>query len=390
MIEHLRRLISAARAPRHAAVRFVLVAFILWRGALFAADFFAIHALPQHRQTTIRDFVAYPDRPLLNSFSSWDAGWYKKIAMRGYAQEGAQSSVAFFPAFPYLARWLAPVFGGTWLAGLAISNLALFFGLLYVFALARRYTDEDGARRAVTFVLIFPTSFFFSAFYTEGLFFLTVAGSLYHYEKDELWLAGLWGLAASLTRSTGVVLFPALLFGAIHRRGWRWRSVLRARLLWLAIIPIGLVAFAYLLREQVGDPLAFLKAQAGWGRKAALPLYGLINDAREVDWSFTELTDWQTGIVFDMLTTVGLFVAGGYALRRLDAGLSLFLVGTTVLPLLSGRVMSMHRFAACAIPLFIVLAMVTARPMRARFATIAMSLVLALNMVFYTHWWWAN
>ena len=36
--------------------------------------------------------------------------------MRGYAQEGQQSSAAFFPAFPYLARWLAPVFGDAWLA----------------------------------------------------------------------------------------------------------------------------------------------------------------------------------------------------------------------------------------------------------------------------------
>ena len=384
----LQRLWRAMRAPRHATARFILLAFLLWRGGLFTVDLFAVHALPQDRDTS-RNFVAYAESPWRGTFVRWDAGWYKSIALGGYQLGGEQANVAFFPAFPYATRWLGTLLGDLWFAGLLLSNLALLGALFYIFGLARRYCDEDGARRAVLFVLIFPTSFFFSAFYTEGLFLLTIAGALYHYERDELWLVGLWGMAAALTRSTGVVLLPALLFGAVHRRGWRWRS-LSPRLLWLLLIPAGIAIFAWILHEQVGDGLAFVKAQAGWGRKTAWPLSALIHDASDIDFTFHELTDWQVGMLLDMVATVGLFAAAAYALRRLDAGLTLFLLGSLVMPLLSGRVISMYRFSACMVPLYLVLALCTARPGVMRFTTIAMSLALVVNMAFFTHWWWGN
>jgi len=43
------------------------------------------------------------------------------------------------------------------------------------------------------FILTFPTSFFFGAVYTEGLFFLLFALTLYFLKKENYWLVSLFG-----------------------------------------------------------------------------------------------------------------------------------------------------------------------------------------------------
>jgi hypothetical protein len=381
------RLLRLARSPRLATARFVVSAFLLWRGALFVLDFAAVRTLPERRPNANKDYVAFPGSPFWDSFARWDSGWYNRIAQRGYYYEGTQSNVAFFPAYPYLSRWLGRLVGGHWVAGLLLSNLSLLASLFFVHGIARRYLDEDGARRAVVFVLVFPGSFFFSAFYTEGLFLATVAGAFYFYERDRLLPAGLFGCAAALTRSTGLLLFPALLLGVLHRRGWRLGRD-SARLAWLLLIPAGLGIFMAILAVQVGDPMAFAKAQAGWGRGFTFPLFTLYREAKAVSWSY--LGPEHLFVAVDLLAALGLFVVTALSLRRLDLAHVVFAISSVLVPLASGRALSMMRFAGCVVPVFLVLAMITRRPLVDRFVTYAMALFLALETVLFARWYWAG
>jgi Gpi18-like mannosyltransferase len=377
-------------SPRFATARFIVAAFLLWRGALFAVDFAVVHTLPERQPNSNKDYSAFPRSPFWDSFARWDSGWYDRIARRGYYREGGQSNVAFFPAYPYLSRWLGQVVGGHWVAGLLISNLGLLLGLFFLHGIARRYLDEDGARRAVLFALVFPGSWFFSTFYTEGLFFFSVAGTFYFYERDRLLPTGLFGFLAALTRSTGLLLFPALLLGALHRRGWRLRD-LTPRLLHLLWIPAGLGVFMWILAHQVGDPWAWVSAQAGWGRGLSFPLTTLFEEAMRVDWSFR----WSTFstplfLVLDLATTLGLFAVVAASLRRLDSAHTVFALLCILVPLASGKVLSMLRFASCVLPLFLVLAVAARRPLVDRFVTYAFALFLALEAVLFSRWYWAG
>ncbi len=70
----------------------------------------------------------------------------------------------------------------------------------------------------------YPFALFYSAAYTESLFLLTVVAACYHFERDELWQAGLWGLIAGLTRPNGCLLSVVLALMAIRplwSSGWR-------------------------------------------------------------------------------------------------------------------------------------------------------------------------
>ncbi len=72
---------------------------------------------------------------LLDSFANWDGYWYAKIARNGYSYDPrAQSSVAFFPAYPVLTMAVSRLTGMDTEAGmLIVSHVALIgvFLLLY-------------------------------------------------------------------------------------------------------------------------------------------------------------------------------------------------------------------------------------------------------------------
>src|SRR6185436_12814034 len=111
---------------------------------------------------------------------------------------------------------------------------------------------------AVIFLLVFPSSLFLSAFYTESLFICLASGAMYHYFRRQFLWCGLLGCGAMLTRSTGLPLFGALaldLGWQCYRRAERWQW----RMLLLLLIPAGLGLFMLMLQYQVGDPLAFAK-----------------------------------------------------------------------------------------------------------------------------------
>jgi hypothetical protein len=73
----------------------------------------------------------------------------------------------------------------------------------------------------------------------------------------------LWGLIAGLTRSNGWALAPMLVAMALADRTARHR--LRAAV--LATGPVaGTVVFSVYIWSLTGQPLAWLHAQAGWGR----------------------------------------------------------------------------------------------------------------------------
>lgn len=177
---------------------------------------------------------------LLSLWQRFDVNWYLKIAARGY--DGSDGSTVYFPVYPMLVRVFSLVFPPMFAATL-ISNLALIGVLVLFHRLVSSIADESTIRRALIYFLIFPTSFFLTAAYTESLFLFFTLGSLYSASHRRWGWAVICGMLAALTRLQGVLLVVPLAY-------MLWREArdfplkkLTLRALPLAIIPLATLMF---------------------------------------------------------------------------------------------------------------------------------------------------
>ncbi len=154
-----------------------------------------------------------------NAITGWnkqDSLWFLHIARHGYS--AGNNSAAFYPAYPMLIRLVGFLTAGHLLiAAYIVSNGALLAALVVFHRLTEREFDPATARRAVLYLAIFPTAFFLFDTYSEALFLLCAVGACYLARSGRWWWAGLAGIGATLTRSTGVALVLALAAEAVHQ-----------------------------------------------------------------------------------------------------------------------------------------------------------------------------
>lgn len=273
-----------------------------------------------------------------------DAWFYRAIATTGY--DG--SNVAFFPVFPLTVRYLAP-FGDFTLDALLLSHVALFAALVLLGTLALRSgMSVEDAERAIFYLALFPTSYFLSMPLTESLFLLLSLGAFVCASGERWWLAGILGALAAATRVTGILLLPALLVFALERAPKR-----RLPLLWLALIPAGLGAFMLHLYRTTGDALAFVHVQSQWKREPGWffrPLAAFLGEPATLS------LPWNL-VAMNFAIALLLLIAGLVLLVRKQYAFGTYALLATLLPLSSGSLQSIGRYALAAFPLFFVLAM---------------------------------
>jgi Mannosyltransferase (PIG-V) len=333
----------------------VLIIFLGVGWMKTAPDFF-----PGHMDAEISARRA-PARVLRQQVLTADANWYVGIAEHGYQQGPFKADVphnwAFFPLYPvmlYLVSHLTDEFA---LTGMALSH---FFFLLALFLLHRLGLSfgltTDAADRCLSYLAFFPTSYFFSLPLPEALFLMLTVGSFYLAKRDKWWLAGLCGAFASATRTTGVLLLPALavLYWQTHRAPRSWRK----DVLGLLLIPAGLVCFMIYLKATTGNLFAFGDAMAAWGREGGFflgPLFDYLRHPAAIaaHWDFRLL---------NFLAAVLTLIAGGVLLRRRQFGLAAYTLLSALFALSSSMLQSQARYMMVVFPVYLVLATWTGRP----------------------------
>src|SRR3990167_399930 len=167
--------------------RLVVIIFFIWRLSLFLLAYFANFFI-----SDFRNQFPYSQEVLIStglpnwiwSFGNFDGVHYLRIAQDGYAYQFTQ---AFFPLYPILIKIVSYVtFGNLLIAALLISNSAFFVGLVLFYKLIQKNFSEKTAFWSVIFLLAFPTSFYFGAVYTEGVFFLMIVLAFYFLEKKNI------------------------------------------------------------------------------------------------------------------------------------------------------------------------------------------------------------
>lgn len=205
----------------------------------------------------------------LTLWDRWDTKWYVGIALHGYHWSlDGKPAIAFFPLYPLLLHITQPIVSPL-AAGMVLSNVAFVGALFYLYRWVREEWGTQAAERSIWLVCFFPTAFFTFATYTEALFLLCVAGTLYHAHRREFGPAGWWLAIALLTRSTGVALLPAV--GVVL-----WRRPIADWMRGLVPGALALSGYAWYLATEHIPWEGVLGAQRFWHRSAALPWIGFV------------------------------------------------------------------------------------------------------------------
>ncbi len=315
----------------------------------------------------------HADPWFLSMWYHWDANWYMSIVTGGYHWvTDDQSNVAFFPLYPVATKAGGWLLGGRYLlAGVLLSSVFLFAALAFLYRLVQIDFGEDIARRSVWLLAIFPTSVFFTTMYTESLFLLTSVAAFYYARRNSWALAGLAGLLASMTRITGLLLIIPLAYEYLQQRSFSPLKSLRPALLWLTLIPAGLVIYMGYLYFGFGRPMAFAETQAvGWGHSLTPILGSFTND-------FSVLFDLhEKWVIYDMAATLILAALIIIGSKRLRHSYVIYMFLSLLLPLASGTTKSMSRYMLVVFPVFILVAQLTRRRPVLLWAVSAVSLGL--------------
>lgn len=169
----------------------------------------------------------------------------------------------FLPGYPYLVKMFTPIAQDPVLAGVIISNLALFLSAVFLYKLLETDFDEELAFYSVLFYLVYPLSFILSGFFSEAVFNLLVFSGLYFVRKGNFVLASLLGAYSSVTRIVGFVMLPVL--AVVYYKRYSGTKRILA-ILSLVGFPILMGLHAYYLYTLTGDWLIMFNSQQAFGR----------------------------------------------------------------------------------------------------------------------------
>jgi hypothetical protein len=336
-----------------------------------------------------------PDNVFLDVLGSrWDTGFYVSIVEEGYILHDVPlPNAAFFPLLPLLMRAIMPLVGDAVVAGVIVSNVALWLATILFYRLVDLSWGQRVADRAVWYLLIFPLAFYGSAIYTESLFLLTTIGALYFARRGYWESAALLGIAATLTRFVGLIVDPMLLL-----EWWmQWRAKADGErpsplaLLAPAVTPLGTGAFMFYLWQKFGNPLAFMDASAAWGRVPQSPLTALaelFQTPAEGWWRALMAGHIHIDNWLDFSFIAVFFILGVVLLyeRRWSEGT--FVMLGVVVSFSSGLLMSQRRYMWVLFPVFILLARWGERPWVDKLITTSSLIGLAIFTALYANGYW--
>jgi len=304
----------------------------------------------------------------------WDSAWYLVIAHYGYRPDlgvYTASRTAFFPLYPLGLRAISWLGTPPVAAGVLLSVLAFALALYGIHRLTTLELSGPGAnaateapRLAVLVTAFGPMAFFFSAVYSESLYLALSVGLFWCARQGRWALVGVLGALAAATRSTGLVLLlPALImylygprldrapdFAAGARRRLAPAYRLRPEMLWLTLVPGGLVLYGLALALGGGDALAMFHAQNVWGRHFAGPYLGVWDGLKAAFEGARQLLSFQSRVVYFPSAPGSPTVAAAHNLTLLAfllAAIPLFVAALRRLPLAYGA----YALAALALPL---------------------------------------
>lgn len=293
---------------------------------------------------------------LLDLLTQWDGVWYRLIARQGYAPPTPEVAAAWFPFYPILVRAVEFIVRDYQVASVLVSNGCLIAAALLLMRLLRLDYDELVSRRAITFLMFNPASFFLSSAYTESTFLLLSIGALLAARQGKWFIAALSGMCLSATRAPGLLIGAPLFAEYLvqwQKGGGNVRAFFRPHLFLLVLVPAGLVAYMLYLYMERGDFFLPMHAQAsGWGKTLTLPW-------RTFLWPLSFPTSHIP--LYQAIVGAALILTGAGFWLRLRATYLVYAVVSLLFYLAWGSLEGLPRYVGILFPLHLVLALLSSR-----------------------------
>jgi Gpi18-like mannosyltransferase len=348
------------------------------------------------------------------AFVHWDGGWYLDIVENGYDNNfsdysptspecnmgdgSCQRNFAFFPLFPISTSIISSLLNiDHKIAGILLSNILFCFSALILFKLTQYFTNSKVAWYTIACLLVFPTSYLFSAFMSESLYLFLFLASILLGIKQKWVMAGCTGALLSATRNTGIMIIPILIAIYIEKKyqdkkfpGINLKLLKRLDLKVIFSILIagsGLLAFMIYLYNLVGDPLAFINIQRYWDKPVngispllAIP-YSFINWQLETS---LKIHIYNLGYFF-LVTGLGLW---GFLKKKLPLS-QLAVLAIVFIPMLSGSMLALPRYISVLYPMYMLAGIVLAKYRKISGLLLLLSAIMSIIMLnAYVHGLW--
>ncbi|HUS09427.1 MAG TPA: glycosyltransferase family 39 protein [Pyrinomonadaceae bacterium] len=298
-------------------------------------------------------------RGWLEIWNRWDALNYQKLAQFGYGATGElRPLLVFYPLFPWSVRLFGFITRDYLISAFIVSTIASLVTAIVLLRLVELDYSRALAQRAVWFLFIFPTSYFLHIGYTESLFLMLALSSVYAARKQRWLLAAVFGALTCLTRPNGVLLLPVLIVEAAHQyrtsRRWRWQ------MLYIALAAVGFGGYLLLNKYVTGDAFAFTSLQQQFfGKSLSSPLTGIDNALGSMTRAPSEAE--MVGTQEVLFITLGL-ICTIVSWIKLRPAYSVWMTGNWLLFVSVSFVLSIPRYTLTMFPIFILFAMLAARP----------------------------
>lgn len=367
---------------------------MVWKTLVYVVSFLAVLYLPRFSDNFFGGLlVNYEKAPLFWGWANFDGEHYLSIAQKGYKS----LQQAFFPAYPVLMKIVSSLFGSgftsfNW-AGIVISNVLFFLSLVVFWKVIRLDYSERVAKFVIIALLVFPTSFYFGAVYTESLFLFTSLLTYYLFRKKKYFWSGLVGILMTLTRIYGVFVLAMILVEIFSRKS-SLRKILKEKIYLVGISATGLIFYMYFSWVNYSDPLAFYNLQTIVGEQhqkgiILLPQvffrYAKMIFVNRVPFFSlqTTLLEIATGLMFTFLPIYAYF-------KKIKWSYIVYMLLGFLVPSAQGSFSSIPRYVIVIFPAFIVLGVLLEKQSklsRAIYFIISLSWLMINTALFLRGYW---
>lgn len=337
----------------------LLFCFLLTRLVLEVVGILSQFYFPSARAVfPVSDLLYHRQQPqALDQWARWDSEWYVLIAEKGYAsydlfKEAAhgkylpQETAKFFPAYPAGISLLNRVLGNSVLSGVILSNAAAILFLYYLSLLAAKLFDQNAALQSGLLYLLFPTSFFLNAVYSESLFLAAAAAAFYYIEEKKLVPAVVACALLVVSRPQGMLAaLPLLWLAAITMPENRKKAIACLG----AAFALPLLGYFLFIQQTFGSFLWITETSRYWRGEMRYPFYAIVrffSNPMAIHGQHNSLIDFSFAS-FNILVLI-------LSLRKLKAPYLFYSLIMIAFPLCSS-LFSFSRLCLANLPMFLFL-----------------------------------
>lgn len=250
-------------------VKKLILIFIITRVALFFFPWiFRFFFSEPHLYQNFYNYI-------IESWNYWDAPHFLYISKYWYTSQGdAANFIVFLPFYPMLVSGLLQIIKIPVIAGITVSLITFSLAIPILYKVANTFSSQKDSFQALWFFIIFPTSLFLSAPYSESVYLLLWAIAYLSAFQRKWLIAGIAVGFATITRNFGVLILISLIYE------WYFSKKKKGIDIFLLVYPTLIMLGAYLLLNNYiyNDPFAFQKIlNEHWQKTFSFPISSFIN-----------------------------------------------------------------------------------------------------------------